>query len=156
MENQKGSVRVKPLSLTDLSSAFVVLGLGISLAFLVFLIERIIHVAKTNNRFRRKNNVLVVPPTPTVISLNRSPTNAILPFPEQLPPSQNRLSPAAPELNVPKSDYSQPVIKSAILPSTNPVVITAKKTANIEASPVKKIRASNTIENIPITSRNKN
>jgi len=156
MENQKGSVRVKPLSLTDLSSAFVVLGLGISLAFLVFLIERIIHVAKTNSQFRHKNDVLVVAPAPTVISLNHSPTNAILPFPEQLPPSQRRLSPAAPELNVPKSEHSQPAIKSAILPLTNPVVITAKKTANIEASPVKKIRASNTIENIQTTSRTKN
>ena len=152
MENQKGSVRVKPLSLTDLSSAFVVLGLGISLAFLVFLIERIIHVAKTNNQFRR-TNVLAVAPAPTVISLNRSPSNAILPFPEQLPPSQRRLSRAAPELNVPTSDYSQSVIESAILPSTNPIVITAEKIANIEASSVKKIRASNTIENIKITPR---
>ena len=50
MENQKGSVHVKPLSLWDMSSAFVILGLGISLAILVFLIERIIFVAaKTFN-----------------------------------------------------------------------------------------------------------
>ena len=41
MENQQASARVKPLSLVDMSSAFVVLGLGISLAFLVFLLELI-------------------------------------------------------------------------------------------------------------------
>ncbi len=39
MENQKASSRHKALSLVDMSSAFVVLGLGISLSILVFLIE---------------------------------------------------------------------------------------------------------------------
>jgi len=39
MENQKGSARQKPLTLVDMSAAFVVLGLGISLAVLVFLLE---------------------------------------------------------------------------------------------------------------------
>ena len=39
MEHQKSSARHKPLSLIDLSSAFVVLGLGTSLAALIFLIE---------------------------------------------------------------------------------------------------------------------
>ena len=41
MENQQESAHVKPLSLVDMSSAFVVLGLGISLSILVFLIELI-------------------------------------------------------------------------------------------------------------------
>ena len=41
MENQKASSRHKTLSLVDMSSAFVVLGLGISLSILVFLIELI-------------------------------------------------------------------------------------------------------------------
>ena len=39
MENQKASSRQRALSLVDLTSAFIVLGLGLSLAFLVFLLE---------------------------------------------------------------------------------------------------------------------
>jgi len=39
MEHQRSSARHKPLSLIDMSSAFVVLGLGTSLAALIFLIE---------------------------------------------------------------------------------------------------------------------
>ena len=39
MENQQASAQIKPLSLVDMASAFVVLGLGLSLAFLVFLLE---------------------------------------------------------------------------------------------------------------------
>ncbi len=39
MENQGASARQKALSLVDMSSAFVILGLGISLSILVFLIE---------------------------------------------------------------------------------------------------------------------
>ena len=41
MEYQKASSRHKALSLVDMSSAFVVLGLGVSLSILVFLIELI-------------------------------------------------------------------------------------------------------------------
>ena len=41
MENQGASARQKALSLVDMSSAFVVLGLGVSLSILVFLIELI-------------------------------------------------------------------------------------------------------------------
>jgi hypothetical protein len=41
MENQRGSARAKRLSVVDMSSAFVVLGLGISLTILVFFIELI-------------------------------------------------------------------------------------------------------------------
>ena len=41
MENQQASARIKPLSLVDMSSAFVILWLGISLSVLVFLIELI-------------------------------------------------------------------------------------------------------------------
>ena len=41
MENKKTSSHQKPLSLVDMSSAFVVLGLGTSLAVLVFLLELI-------------------------------------------------------------------------------------------------------------------
>ena len=39
MENQQADARQKALSLVDMSSAFVVLGLGLSLAILVFLLE---------------------------------------------------------------------------------------------------------------------
>jgi len=41
MENQKATSRQKVLSLVDMSSAFVVLGLGVSLSILVFIIELI-------------------------------------------------------------------------------------------------------------------
>ena len=41
LENQKGSARQKSLNLYDMSTAFVILGLGISLAVLVFLLELI-------------------------------------------------------------------------------------------------------------------
>ena len=42
MENQnKASSHVKPLSLVDMSSAFFILALGLSVAFLVFLLELI-------------------------------------------------------------------------------------------------------------------
>ena len=41
MENQKASTRQKALSLADMASAFVVLGLGVSLAVLVYLFELI-------------------------------------------------------------------------------------------------------------------
>ena len=41
MENQKATTRQKVLSLVDMSSAFVVLGIGVSLSILVFLIELI-------------------------------------------------------------------------------------------------------------------
>ena len=41
MANQQASARIRPLSLLELSPAFVLLGLGISLAVLVFLLELI-------------------------------------------------------------------------------------------------------------------
>ena len=41
MENQKPRARQKSLSLMDMSSAFVVLAFGLSLAFIVFLLELI-------------------------------------------------------------------------------------------------------------------
>ena len=44
MENQKGFVGVESLFLTDLISAFIILGFS-SLAFLVFLIKHILHMA---------------------------------------------------------------------------------------------------------------
>jgi len=87
MENQKGSVRVKPLSLTDLSSAFIILGLGFSLAFLVFLIERVIHVAKTKHQ--SDDNVtmnlpklrLVIPIKSKTVAIKLKPSN-VLPISE--------------------------------------------------------------------------
>jgi hypothetical protein len=49
MEHQKASSHQKPLSLVDMASAFVVLGFGISLAILVFLIEVIF--MRINDRY---------------------------------------------------------------------------------------------------------
>ena len=60
MENQQATAHVKPLSLVDMSSAFVVLGLGISLSILVFLIELIYKRIKdhyfTDDLLNKKNN----------------------------------------------------------------------------------------------------
>ena len=39
MENQKGSAGQKSLSLVDMASAFIVFGIGMSSAILVFLLE---------------------------------------------------------------------------------------------------------------------
>ena len=63
MENQKGSVRGKALSLSDMASAFVILGLGTSLAFLVFLVERIIHLAQSHRHSDAAKIVIVVAPS---------------------------------------------------------------------------------------------
>ena len=41
MENQGASARIEALSLVDMSSAFVVFALGVSLSILVFLLELI-------------------------------------------------------------------------------------------------------------------
>ena len=41
MENNQASARIKPLTLVDMSSAFVVFGIGMSLAILIFLLELI-------------------------------------------------------------------------------------------------------------------
>ena len=41
MENQAASARIKPLSMVDMSCAFVILGFGVSLGVLFFLFELI-------------------------------------------------------------------------------------------------------------------
>ena len=41
MENQTPDARAKPLTLTDMASCFIVLGIGTSFSFLAFLIEQI-------------------------------------------------------------------------------------------------------------------
>jgi hypothetical protein len=56
MENQKASSRQKALSLVDMSSAFVVLSFGFSLAFLVFLIE-LIYKRINDHYFTHKDDV---------------------------------------------------------------------------------------------------
>ena len=57
MNNQKGSARARRVSLVDMSSAFFVLGLGISFAILVILLELIIKRMKnlyfTNNDLQK-------------------------------------------------------------------------------------------------------
>ena len=49
MENQQASAHQKALTLVDMSSAFVVFGLGISFAVLVFLIELV--YKRINDRY---------------------------------------------------------------------------------------------------------
>jgi len=41
MENQTPDARAKPLTLTDMASCFIVLGIGTIFSFLVFLIEHV-------------------------------------------------------------------------------------------------------------------
>ena len=59
MKNQQASAHVKPLSLVDMSSAFVVLGLGTSLAVLVFLIE-LIYKRINDHYFTHHDKIKVV------------------------------------------------------------------------------------------------
>ena len=58
MENQKASSRHKPLALVDMASAFVILGLGISLSVLVFLIELI--YKRIKNHYFDEDDVIVI------------------------------------------------------------------------------------------------
>ena len=60
IENQQASSRLKALSLVDMSSAFVVFGLGISLSLLVFLIELIYKRVKGHYFTEHENNVKVI------------------------------------------------------------------------------------------------
>ena len=53
MENQKTSSRQKALSLIDLSNAFVLYGVGVGLAVLVFLVELLF------NRIRQHRDELI-------------------------------------------------------------------------------------------------
>ena len=65
MEYQKASSRHKVLSLMDMSSAFFVLGLGVSRSILVFLIE-LIYKRINDHYFQEKNThhpALLLPPT---------------------------------------------------------------------------------------------
>ena len=39
MENQQPDTRARPLNLMDMASSFIILGIGISLSTLLFLIE---------------------------------------------------------------------------------------------------------------------
>ena len=118
MENQKGSVHVKPLSLTDLSSAFVILGLGFSFAFLVFLIERVLRVANTEHQDSRNKTVLIVAPKNITLSNNSHPTTGI-PALTKLRPSEHQ-SLVDPNLNnVPESEIEPAVVATnAIMNNT--------------------------------------
>ena len=60
IENQQASSRLKALSLVDMSSAFVVFGLGISLSILVFLIELIYKRVKGHYFTEHENKVKVI------------------------------------------------------------------------------------------------
>jgi len=55
MENQLPSTHAKPLSLVDMTSAFVVLCLGISFSIVVFLLE-LIYKRVTSRIDRQKRN----------------------------------------------------------------------------------------------------
>ena len=63
MKNQKALSHQKPLSLVDMSSAFVVLGLGISLSILIFLLELIFKRIK-DHYFTDHKQVDQSPPRP--------------------------------------------------------------------------------------------
>ena len=62
MENQRSDAGQKSLSLVDMASAFVILGLGISLSILVFLIELIYKRIKTHYDTVIRPVVPVIPP----------------------------------------------------------------------------------------------
>ena len=61
MENQGASARIEALSLVDMSSAFVVFALGVSLSILVFLLE-LIYKCTANHCFADDMIVISVQP----------------------------------------------------------------------------------------------
>jgi len=71
MENQIPNTQAKPLSLVDMTSAFVVLGLGISLSSLVFSLELIYElvVARISSQKNKKSGISISQTT-----INESPT----------------------------------------------------------------------------------
>ena len=89
MENQKGTAHIKPLSLTDMSSAFVILGLGISLSILVFLIELVYKRIKAH--YFDDDQIRPVAPPRQNSPVNRPAIREIIPA---VPvPSQNQQPP---------------------------------------------------------------
>ena len=59
MENQTPDARAKPLTLTDMTSCFIILGLGLSLSFFVFLLENIFKRINYHYCFRKQNGTQI-------------------------------------------------------------------------------------------------
>jgi len=70
MENQQPDTRAKPLTLSDMTSCFIVLALGYSISVFVFLLELIYD--KITSRFFR-HQVTKVHPISNVIEMTVSP-----------------------------------------------------------------------------------
>ena len=71
MENQKPNIRQKSLSLIDMSSAFLVFGFGLSLAFTVFLVELLCGYLQKNKK--RNNDVPPVANQRHILAIEATP-----------------------------------------------------------------------------------
>ena len=128
MKNQQASAHVKALSLTDMSSAFVLLGLGLSLAVLVFLIELIYK--------RIKDNYFTVQGVPTtvirhpIVQTNKTDTNNKPPNPALQAPKTAAQSihpgPPAGVQNTEKPPKTNPVSAPIAVQTVQPAAGTKK------------------------------
>ena len=129
MKNQDASARIEPLSLVDMSSAFVLLGLGLSLAVLVFLIELTYKRIK-DHYFKNKGTNEIKAPT-TVI---RAPV-IVHPTTRPLPLAPITVQPVQPVTVVRKTQTRSLPARKTVKPfhPTAPVV---KKTKPVPAATV--------------------
>ena len=152
MENSRTSTRQKPLTLTDMSSAFVLLGLGLSLAVLVFLIE-LIYKRINDQYFNDKVANEIKAPTTETRHPIRAPVTvqpAIRPLPAA-PIAVQPVRPTAVPVKVPKT---RPLAarKTAVKPVHPPasVVRNAVKSAKLTPVPlpqsVKLVQAATVVD----------
>ena len=135
MENSRTSTRQKPLTLTDMSSAFVLLGLGLSLAVLVFLIELIYKRINDHYFDDKVANEIKAPTTETRHPI-RAPVT-VQPAIRPLPAAPIAVQPTAVPVKVPKT---RPLAarKTAVKPvhPPAPVVRNAAKSAKLTPVPI--------------------
>ena len=126
MKNQDASARIKPLSLVDMSSAFVLLGLGLSLAVLVFLIELTYKRIK-DHYFKNKGANEIKAPT-TVI---RAPV-IVHPTTRPLPPAPITVQP----VTVARKTQTRSLPARKTVKPFHPTAPVVKKTKPVPAATV--------------------
>ena len=140
MKNQKASSHQKPLSLVDVSSAFVVLALGISLSILVFLLELIFK--RINDHYFADNHkqVNTIPARP--LEFKRRQQKRFV------PKSNNRVSTKKIQSAPAKMMSGEPII-----PKARPVVHNIKPQGHSKVVPaarlVKQVQAKRAVTVIP-------
>ena len=139
MKNQQASAHVKALSLTDMSSAFVILGLGLSAAVLVFLIELI--YKRINDHYFTVQGVPTTVIRHPIVQTNKTDTN-------NKPPN--------PALQAPKTAAQsiQPAVAPAVVQNTEKPPKTNPVSAPIAVQPVQPAAVTKKVpQTRPLTAR---